>query len=79
MGKSIRIYPWSEWGDSNSRRLEPKSSALPTGPHPDKIFNCGQLCGQTDFASFANSRMLANAPFFSRFLTFDIGGRGPNH
>ena len=26
---------WSEWGDSNSRRLEPKSSALPTGPHPD--------------------------------------------
>lgn len=26
---------WSEWGDSNSRHLEPKSSALPTGPHPD--------------------------------------------
>ena len=29
------IISWSEWGDSNSRRLEPKSSALPTGPHPD--------------------------------------------
>ena len=26
---------WSEWGDSNSRHLEPKSSALPTGPHPE--------------------------------------------
>ena len=26
---------WSEWGDSNARLLEPKSSALPTGPHPD--------------------------------------------
>ena len=90
MGKSIRIYPWSEWGDSNSRRLDPKSSALPTGPHPDiKFFvervrkrrfrSSGQICGQTDFVSFANSQMLANAPFFSRFLTFGIGGRGPNH
>ena len=29
------IISWSEWGDSNSRHLEPKSSALPTGPHPD--------------------------------------------
>ena len=29
---------WSEWGDSNSRHLEPKSSALPTGPHPDIEF-----------------------------------------
>ena len=31
-------FLWSEWGDSNSRRLEPKSSALPTGPHPDIKF-----------------------------------------
>ena len=29
------IISWSEWGDSNSRHLEPKSSALPTGPHPE--------------------------------------------
>ena len=29
------IISWSEWRDSNSRHLEPKSSALPTGPHPD--------------------------------------------
>ena len=34
--KSLISEPrWSEWGDSNSRHLEPKSSALPTGPHPD--------------------------------------------
>ena len=32
--ENSRFY-WSEWGDSNSRHLEPKSSALPTGPHPD--------------------------------------------
>src|SRR4051794_40877902 len=25
---------WSGWGDSNSRPLLPKSSALPTAPHP---------------------------------------------
>ena len=31
-------FSWSEWGDSNSRHLEPKSSALPTGPHPDIYF-----------------------------------------
>lgn len=29
---------WSEWGDLNSRLLEPKSSALPTGLHPDIQF-----------------------------------------
>ena len=29
------VLIWSEWGDSNSRHLEPKSSALPTGPHPE--------------------------------------------
>ena len=41
---------WSEWGDSNSRHLEPKSSALPTGPHPDmklrESSQSGQTCGQ---------------------------------
>ena len=26
---------WSEWGDSNSRHLAPKASALPTALHPD--------------------------------------------
>ena len=25
---------WSEWGDSNSRHLAPKASALPTALHP---------------------------------------------
>ena len=29
---------WSEWGDSNSRHLAPKASALPTALHPDMKF-----------------------------------------
>ena len=29
---------WSEWGDSNARSLEPKSSAIPTSLHPDIHF-----------------------------------------
>ena len=29
---------WSEWGDSNARSLEPKSSAIPTSLHPDIQF-----------------------------------------
>ena len=38
---------WSEWGDSNSRHLAPKASALPTALHPVmKFSNCGQTCGQ---------------------------------
>ena len=38
---------WSEWGDSNSRHLAPKASALPTALHPVINFsNCGQTCGQ---------------------------------
>ena len=28
------IIVWSEWGDSNSRHLAPKASALPTALHP---------------------------------------------
>ena len=36
--KRKQRFLWSEWGDSNSRHLEPKSSALPTGPHPDIEF-----------------------------------------
>ena len=41
---------WSEWGDSNSRHLAPKASALPTALHPDmKFSNCGQTCGQRRF------------------------------
>ena len=60
----IRNQPfyWSEWGDSNSRHLEPKSSALPTGPHPDmKLENfsrSGQTCGQKPFqiSGFEKSR-----------------------
>ena len=30
---------WSEWGDSNARSLEPKSSAIPTSLHPDIYFS----------------------------------------
>ena len=41
---------WAEWGDSNSRHLAPKASALPTALHPDmKFSNCGQTCGQRRF------------------------------
>lgn len=29
---------WSEMGDSNSRHLAPKASALPTALHPDTVF-----------------------------------------
>ena len=29
---------WSEWGDSNARSLEPKSSAIPPSLHPDIQF-----------------------------------------
>ena len=44
---------WSEMGDSNSRHLAPKASALPTALIPDLGFEfcarCGQTCGQADF------------------------------
>ena len=41
---------WSEWGDSNSRHLAPKASALPTALHPVmKFSNCGQIWGQRRF------------------------------
>ena len=55
---------WSEWGDSNSRHLTPKASALPTALHPDiqfflhdtmrrrkkQVFRvCGRRCGQARF------------------------------
>ena len=33
----IRIYPWSEWRDSNSRHPGPKPGALPAGPHPEMV------------------------------------------
>ena len=35
---------WSEWGDSNSRHLAPKASALPTALHPDIQFFCMIPC-----------------------------------
>ena len=37
---------WSEWGDSNSRHLAPKASALPTALHPDIQFFCMIPCGE---------------------------------
>ena len=44
-------------GDSNSRHLAPKASALPTALIPDLGFEfcarCGQTCGQADFLTTA--------------------------
>ena len=44
---------WSEMGDSNSRHLAPKASALPTALIPDLVIEfcarCGQTCGQVFF------------------------------
>ena len=46
-------FCWSEMGDSNSRHLAPKASALPTALIPDLGFEfctrCGQTCGQAVF------------------------------
>ena len=46
-------FCWSEMGDSNSRHLAPKASALPTALIPDLDFEfcarCGQTCGQAVF------------------------------
>ena len=48
--RRIFCEKWSEWGDSNSRHLAPKASALPTALHPVMNFsNCGQTCGQRRF------------------------------
>ena len=50
---------WSEWGDSNSRHLAPKASALPTAPHPVmKFSNCGQTCGHGHFLTTSFSKIL---------------------
>ena len=50
-------FCWSEMGDSNSRHLAPKASALPTALIPDLGFEfcarCGQTCGQADFLTTA--------------------------
>ena len=53
---------WSEWGDSNSRHLAPKASALPTALHPVmKFSNCGQIWGQRRFlTSFSNEKYPAS-------------------
>ena len=46
-------FCWSEMGDSNSRHLAPKASALPTALIPDLVIEfcarCGQTCGHGDF------------------------------
>ena len=46
-------FCWSEMGDSNSRHLAPKASALPTALIPDLVIEfcarCGQTCGQVFF------------------------------
>ena len=48
---------WSEMGDSNSRHLAPKASALPTALIPDLVIEfcarCGQTCGQAVFLTIS--------------------------
>ena len=50
-------FCWSEMGDSNSRHLAPKASALPTALIPDLGFEfcarCGQTCGQAVFLTIS--------------------------
>ena len=54
--KTVCFY-WSEMGDSNSRHLAPKASALPTALIPDLGFEfcarCGQTCGQAVFLTIS--------------------------
>ena len=53
-------FCWSEMGDSNSRHLAPKASALPTALIPDLGFEfcarCGQTCGQAVFLTTSTCR-----------------------
>ena len=57
------IIVWSEWGDSNSRHLAPKASALPTALHPViKFSNCGQTCGQRRFLTSCRRRLRCCQP-----------------
>ena len=50
-------FCWSEMGDSNSRHLAPKASALPTALIPDLVIEfcarCGQTCGQAVFLTIS--------------------------
>ena len=53
-------FCWSEMGDSNSRHLAPKASALPTALIPDLVIEfcarCGQTCGQAVFLTTSTCR-----------------------
>ena len=66
--KEISRFYWSEWGDSNSRHLEPKSSALPTGPHPDTDGIIHDLSGECKGKMFAreNKKCLQFILYFFR-------------
>ena len=74
-------FCWSEMGDSNSRHLAPKASALPTALIPDLgiqfCFNCGQTCGQADFLTTSACRGSACITGVSRDCkdsVFRLGG-----
>ena len=62
---------WSEWGDSNSRHLAPKASALPTALHPDIQFFCMIPCGEGKSKFFVSVGGAVVKPDFAR--VFQLG------
>ena len=69
-------FCWSEMGDSNSRHLAPKASALPTALIPDLGFEfctrCGQTCGQAVFLTTSTCERNACIAGVSRDCGHDI-------
>ena len=62
---------WSEWRDSNSRHPGPKPGALPTGPHPEILFDYGQICGQRNsITKFRNFQEGKRAEFYEKTKKF---------
>ena len=59
---------WSEWGDSNARSLEPKSSAIPTSLHPDIQFLPLYHDGEENQRFFCLWSFLWSKPLLCRFL-----------
>ena len=63
---------WSEWGDSNSRHLAPKASALPTALHPDIQFFLHEIpCGEEKSKFFVSVGAAVVKPDFAR--VFQLG------
>ena len=59
---------WSEWGDSNARSLEPKSSAIPTSLHPDIQFPPLYHGGRENQRFFCLWSFMWSKPLLCRFL-----------